>query len=157
MRRGAAKGFGRIRVRLPGHVTALLLILVSAAACGDVTDPPPATPLEIVVESGDEQAAEVGDTLPEPVVATVFLPDGRMSQRSIWVHLVDGGHVDLGGARASGEGAVLRSRTSGTVSVEWTLAEEAGTQRLQFFTLELYGGTVEAFATAEALTEAPGS
>lgn len=65
--------------------------------------------------------------------------------------------MDLGGARASGEGAVLRSRTLGTVSVEWTLDEEAGTQRLRFFTLELYGDTVEAFATAEALPAVPAS
>lgn len=146
----AAKICDRMGGRLPRCMFAWILMLASVGACDDATDLPPATPLEVVIESGDEQIAEAGDTLPEPVVATVLRPDGEVSLRSIWVELRGGGALDLGGIRGSGDHVVLRSKTLGTISVEWALSENVGTQRLRFFTLELYGDTVEAFATAEA-------
>lgn len=135
----------------------LLVVLGSATACEEGTDLPPAIPLEIVIESGDEQVGAAGDTLPEPVVAKVIRPEGLISQRGIWVELVDGGHADLGSVRGSGEGVVLKSPTLGTISVGWVLSDEVGTQRLRFFTLELYGDTVEALATAESTALDPSS
>lgn len=140
---------------MPGRASALVLALLAAAACDDAVDLPPATALEVVIESGDEQTAAAGDTLPQSVVAKVLQPAGGVSLRGIWVQLVDGGMVELGGARAAGEGAALKSPTLGTISVTWILSEEVGTQRLRFFALELYGDTVEAFATAEATTADP--
>lgn len=139
------------------YLLPLLVVLGPAAACEDVTDPPPATPLEIVIESGDEQVGEAGDTLPEPLVAKVIRPDGSISQRGMWVELVDGGGADLGTARGSGEGVVLKSPTLGTISVGWVLSGAVGTQRLRLFALELYGDTVDAFATAEAAAPDPTS
>lgn len=158
MKNDAARLFGPTRDALPmqRRVLALVLVLLPVAACDDGVDLPPATPLEVVIESGDDQTAAAGDTLPLGVVAKVLRPDGEVSLRGIWVELVGEGTVELGGARATGEGAALKSPTLGTISVTWILGEEVGSQRLRFFTLELYGDTVEALATAEATTADPG-
>lgn len=152
----ATRALGRARDGRPARIFPLVLLLVPAVGCDDAVDLPAATPLEIVIESGDGQVAPAGDTLPQSVVAKVLGPDGAVNLRGIWVELVDGGSVDLGGLRGSGQGVVLRSPTSGTVAVEWVLSEEVGTQTLRFFALELYGDTVEARASAEATTPDPG-
>jgi hypothetical protein len=155
MKTDAAKLFGRIRDLR--RIFAPVLVVLPLASCGDGVDLPPATPLEVVIESGDAQIAEVGDTLPQPVIAQVFEPGGRLSLRGIWVQLVDGGGAVVGNfGSGSGEGAILGSPTLGTISVQWILTDEAGPQRLRFFALALYGDTVEAFATAEATTPEPG-
>ena len=130
-------------------------LLTAVAACGDATDLPPATPVEIVVESGDEQTGPAGDTLPQPLVVTVLQENGEISLRPIYVELVDGGSAELGSARGSGEGVVLKAPGLGSASVEWILDDDVGTQSIRFFTLMLYGDTVDVLATAEATPPDP--
>lgn len=138
----------------PKHVLALGLVSALVTACDDPVGPI-SWPFEVVIESGDDQVAAVGDTLPEPVVARLVRPDGTTRLRPVEVELVDGGFADLGVTRGSGEGTILGSGTPGMASVTWVLPDEVGTHRLRFYAVQLNGDTVEGFATAEA--RAPGT
>src|SRR5688572_13257076 len=118
----------RSRQRCSASRAALvLLVLHAVAACVDesttgVSPKPKDLPRRptLTIVSGDRQTAEVGTTLPQPLVAVLRDTLGA-TLPAMFVHFIRQGATDLDSAMTD---------AAGRVSVQWTLAITAGTQHI---------------------------
>lgn len=112
-------------VRSPFVLAALVgLLALGFVACEDLLQEPDtgiATPLTLVVESGDDQTAEPGSTLPAPLrVRLVDLQSRSVERLRVeWVVLEGSGRVSPRNTFTDDEGITETS---------WTLGPEAGLQ-----------------------------
>lgn len=112
-------------VRNPFVLAALVgLLALGSVACEDLLQEPDtgiATPLNLVVESGDDQSAEPGSTLPAPLrVRLVDLQSRSVERLRVeWVVLEGSGRVSPRNTFTDDEGITETS---------WTLGPEGGLQ-----------------------------
>ncbi|HUF88739.1 MAG TPA: hypothetical protein VMR66_02025 [Gemmatimonadota bacterium] len=112
-------------VRSPVVLAALIgLLALGSVACEDLLQEPDtgiATPLTLVVESGDDQTAEPGSTLPAPLrVRLVDLQSHSVERLRVeWVVLAGSGRASPRNTFPDDEGIT---------ETTWTLGPEAGLQ-----------------------------
>ena len=99
--------------------------LLLLASCGgeNLVLPDDGAPRRLLIESGNDQQAPAGATLPDSIVLRVTDGTGRPVQDApVGVTLQDGGSVAP---------AALRSGADGRVTFEWTLGRASGPQQLE--------------------------